>query len=88
MQGVQCEYCRKFSAYVFSPPNMFGGYAQTMPANWIIMTEEKPQHVMSGLLDVLSTATSEPKLPSVFCSRVCLRDWLVAATLIDGPAAS
>jgi hypothetical protein len=52
------------------------------------MTVEQPRQVMSGLLDAISpSAPEQPQQPSVFCSRECCRDFLRAATLIDGLAA-
>ena len=88
MQGIQCDYCRKFSPYSFSNSGMFGNPVQTMPANWVIMTEEKPQSAVSGLLDVISSTPEQPRQPSVFCSRECARDFLIARSLVEGPAAS
>ena len=89
-QGVSCDMCRKFAQFAVSYGGMFGQPSQTMPAGWIIMTEERPpQQAMSGLLDVLSSSVPDPpKGPSIFCSRACARDYLTAVTLVDGPGAS
>ena len=87
MQGLSCDMCRKFSPFAFNSTGMFGQPIQSMPANWITMVEEKPQPVMSGLLDVISSAPEPPRQPCVFCSRECARNYLVAATLVDGPGA-
>ena len=88
MQGLSCDMCRKFSPYAFNSMGMFGQPIQSMPANWITMVEERPQPVMSGLLDVISSAPEPPPGPSIFCSRACARDYLTAVTLVDGPGAS
>lgn len=86
MMGLSCDWCKRFAPMMFSPA-MFGGYTQQTPPGWITMNEEQARTgSTSGLFSY--SAPEQPQPPPTFCKRECMRDYLRAQTLIDGPAAS
>lgn len=89
MIGLQCDWCKHFSAMQVTY-TMFGGQNQVMPPGWITLQEqERPQQVTSSFLATFSSPVpDQPAQPLNFCSKECSRDYLRAKTLIDGTVAN
>ena len=88
MQGFQCDSCRQFAPLV-QTQNLWGSSGLTVPEGWLITTEQ-PSTKFSGLIAALTDSPNRQDTgqPPSFCSRVCAADFFLAATLIDGPAAT
>jgi hypothetical protein len=89
MMGYQCDNCREFTPLA-PTQNMFGTQSLSMPAGWIIMTEQPRTTQFGSLLSALTETPSQPEpgQPPSFCSRACAADFFIAITLIENPAAT